>query len=246
MKKSLINKYLRKFGIELHGTGYMQSLQKSSFSEDAFDKQKEILGRNATVIFDIGANRGEVTLKYKSLFSSAAIYAFEPFSGSFGILQSRIQGLHNIHTFQKAISDSNGTFTFYVNKNIDTNSLLKSQKMGLNSDSEVRNISSIQVETITIDEFCVTNNIKEIDILKLDIQGGELAALKGAEKLLALKKIHLIYTEAYFKQQYEQQPLFFEIATFLQEHNYYLQDLYNPIYGKGSIAWCDAIFLPKV
>jgi len=244
MKKSVINKYLRKFGFELHGTGYLQSLQKGAFKEDAFETQKEILDNKASVIFDIGANRGEITLKYQSLFLSATLYAFEPFLDTFEILASRTKDFSNIHIFQKALSDKQETKIFYINNNVDTNSLLKPKKMGLSSDAAVRNISSVEVETSTIDEFCDKYNIKMIDILKLDIQGGELAALKGAEKMLKSKRIRLIYTEAYFREQYDMQPLFFDTACYLKQHDYNLQDLYNPIYGKGSLAWCDAIFLP--
>ena len=245
MKKLIVNKYLKAFGFELHGTGYMQSLRKSSFQDNAFDKQKEMITGRPSCVFDVGANRGDVALKYHSLFPSTAIYAFEPFITSFETLQSNVKGIPHIHCFQKALSDSKGVFKMYVNKNIYTNSLLKPQKMGLSSDNEVKNVSTLEVEATTIDDFCAANNIHEIDILKLDIQGGELAALKGANKLLASKKIELIYTEAYFKQQYENQPLFYEIAEYLKGYNYFLQDLYNPIYGKGSIAWCDAIFLPQ-
>jgi hypothetical protein len=79
----------------------------------------------------------------------------------------------------------------------------------------------------------------------MDIQGAELLALKGAIKLLEEKKIGLIYTETYFRRQYNNQPLFHEISKFLADYGYYIQDIYSPIYGKGSIAWCDAIFLPE-
>ena len=85
--------------------------------------------------------------------------------------------------------------------------------------------------------------ITHINILKLDIQGYELKALKGAEDLLRSKKIDLIYTEAYFIQQYHDQPLFPEIAMYLSKFGYQLQDIYNPIYGNDKIAWCDAIFM---
>lgn len=87
------------------------------------------------------------------------------------------------------------------------------------------------------------NNLNHIHILKLDIQGSELNALKGAEKLLIEKKIDLVYTEAYFVQQYVDQPLFPEIAMYLLNRGYQLQDIYNPIYGKGKLAWCDAVFV---
>ena len=79
--------------------------------------------------------------------------------------------------------------------------------------------------------------------MKLDIQGSELKALIGAEQSLKEKKIDFIYTEAYFIQQYENQPLFTEIVLFLSKFGYVIQDIYHPIYGKSKLAWCDVMFI---
>jgi hypothetical protein len=100
----------------------------------------------------------------------------------------------------------------------------------------------MEVEVCTIDEFCRNRCIDTIDILKLDIQGSELSALRGASGFLRDKRIKLIYTETYFKKQYENQPLFHDLSKFLEQYGYYLQDFYNPIYGKGDLVWCDVIF----
>jgi FkbM family methyltransferase len=243
MKKSFINQYCRKFGFEIHGTGFIQSLEKVSFKEDAFVKQQEIMGKNLSVIFDVGANVGDIALRYSELFSNAAIYAFEPFPDSFQALQNNIAGKSKITPYQKAIAAIAGEQTFFVNYNADTNSLLPSQKMGLSSDKQVANKGEIKVAVWTIDDFCKEKGIGFIDILKLDIQGGELAALNGAANMLAENKIGLIYTEAYFRQQYVDQPLFHDISKYLEQFGYFIQDIYSPIYGKGSLAWCDAIFL---
>lgn len=244
MNKTFINNITRKFGFEVHGNGFIQSVQKNSFKEDAFAKQKEILGANARLIFDIGANVGDISLRYAELFPGAKIYAFEPFGESYNILQQRVNENHKIKTIQKAIGETVSSMQFYVNNNADTNSLLQSKKMGLSSDSQVANKTSINVDVITLDSFCEQHQINTIDILKMDIQGAELSALKGAANMMAQKKIRLIYTETYFRQQYINQPLFQDIALWLQQYDYFVQDLYNPIYGNGSLAWCDAIFLP--
>ena len=45
MNKAFINNITRKMGFEVHGNGFIQSIRKSSFKEDAFRKQQEILGR---------------------------------------------------------------------------------------------------------------------------------------------------------------------------------------------------------
>jgi len=246
MNKNSINKILRKFGFEVHGTGYIQSVQKSSFKEDAFQKQVELLAGDAVTIFDAGANFGDTVLHYHQLYPQATIYAFEPFPSTYNGMIEKTKNISRLKPYQLALSDCTGKSVFYVNKNVDTNSLLPSQKMGLSSDREVEQQGAIDVALTTIDTFCLEQGITEIDILKLDIQGGELAALKGAAGMLSKRKIKLIYSETYFRAQYVDQPLFYDIAQLLGKYGYRLQDIYNPIYGKGSIAWCDVIFLPEI
>lgn len=245
MKKENINKFLSRFGFEVHGNGYIQSLKKTSFKEDAFEVQYKILSGEARFIFDVGANRGDTAIKYSTLFDQAKVYAFEPFPETFEKLLNNIKDYEKIVPGQYAIADKKGQAVLFSNFNEDTNSLLPSDKIGLSSDQQVKNKSSITVQTETIDSFCRNNNIQQIDILKMDIQGSELAALKGAVDLLEKRKIKLIYTETYFKQQYLGQPLFHDISSFLYSYGYVIQDIYSPIYGNGNLAWSDAIFIPK-
>ena len=60
--------------------------------------------------------------------------------------------------------------------------------------------------------------------------------------MLSKSAIDLIYTETYFVEQYEAQPLFHDILKLLFNYGYILQDIYNPIYGNRHIAWADVIF----
>ena len=244
--KQIINRYLKKFGVELHGTGYLQSLAKGEFKKDAFVVQKELTqAQPVKMIFDIGANRGDVIAKYLEYFSSAFFHAFEPFPGSFETLKARFENNASVQCHQLALANSAGVRQLYVNKNVDTNSLLKPQATGLSSDSQVENQSVLDIETTTLDLFCSREKIDRIDILKMDVQGGELGILQGAVNLLKENRIGVIYSETYFVEQYAEQPLFHEIAAFLHPFGYHLQDIYSPIYGKGSIAWADVIFIKK-
>ena len=194
MKKENINKFLSRFGFEVHGNGYIQSLKKTSFKEDAFEVQYKILSGEARFIFDVGANRGDTAIKYSTLFDQAKVYAFEPFPETYEKLLNNIKNYEKIVPGQFAIADKKGQAVLFSNFNEDTNSLLPSDKIGLSSDQQVKNKSSITVQTQTIDNFCLDKNIQQIDILKMDIQGSELAALKGSVDLLEKNKIKLIYT----------------------------------------------------
>jgi SAM-dependent methyltransferase/glycosyltransferase involved in cell wall biosynthesis len=104
--------------------------------------------------------------------------------------------------------------------------------------------NSHKVKQITIDSYCRENKISHIEILKMDIQGSELNALKGASSLLQDAKIDLIYLEVTFTEIYETQSNYFEIASFLHKKNYELFDFVYLVRGlDGKIYRGDAVFL---
>jgi hypothetical protein len=55
--------------------------------------------------------------------------------------------------------------------------------------------SRVAVRVIQLDGWLEDKNIQGVDFIKLDVEGGELAALKGAERLLARKPRPIILTE---------------------------------------------------
>ena len=57
-------------------------------------------------------------------------------------------------------------------------------------------------------------------MLWLDLQGAELQALKGGEHLLS--KVSVIITEVEFSELYENQPLYKEIKSWLEDHGFVL------------------------
>lgn len=245
MNKSTINKFINKFGLEIHGIGFMEKLRNLNPAKSAWLKQRNLVTTNNPVIFDVGANRGDTTSKYLELFPDAAIFAFEPFEPSYNIFKKIHKQNINVRLVPMGLSNEFGIAQLNVNKSIDTNSLLSSKKLGATSDYSCETIGTVNINLITIDDFCEKNRINEIDILKIDVQGSELNVLKGAKKMLSKNAIKLVYTESYFKQQYSEQPLFHEIASFLYEFGFTLQDIYDPYYNAESILWCDSIFILK-
>ena len=90
------------------------------------------------------------------------------------------------------------------------------------------------MQATTIDDYCRANGIERIDVRKLDIQGGELAALRGATQMLAEGRISLIYTEVLLGALYEGQPGAGEILSAMERHGYSVYGLYNFAYGADS------------
>jgi FkbM family methyltransferase len=215
--------------------------------EDAFSEQARLLAnQNVKVIFDIGAANGRTSEQYHQAFPNATIYSFEPFPDSFKALQSFAQDKPYIVPLNFAVSDQVATADFHVTALNDASSLFSPNMTGSSFDRHHVHKNTIQVKTTTIDAICAQYQIGQIDLLKLDTQGAELIALKGASKILGEKRIKLIYSEVQFIHLYKGAAQFFEINHFLDSVSLRLFNIYNLSHNqKGQLAWGDAIFIHK-
>ena len=243
--KNTLNKYLRRIGVELHGINYLKALSKGYFKSSEIDVIKRFYRDSKIVIYDVGANRGLMIEEYLKHFPLCNIHAFEAYPQYAETLNLQYEKFENVTINKFGISNTEDQLALNVNKSIDTSSFLSSQKTGLNSDSQVQTETIVRVPVTTLETYSKSNNHEKIHLLKLDIQGSELNALKGAEILLRENRIDFIFCETYFIQQYLMQPSFFDISNYLLSFGYVLQDIYNPIYGHGKMAWCDVLFVNK-
>jgi len=219
--------------------------RKTSKTGNAFNVQRLFFNRNdKLIIFDVGAYIGEVTKIYREIFPNSTIYCFEPFPDSFQKLE-RLSVNKFIRPHQIAVSDDFNKTKLYVNADITCNSFFPRPRNGTKYYSrKAENLGEIEVETTTIDNFCNKENIAKIDILKLDVEGAEKKALKGASDKLLKHAISLIYTEVMFTTHYEGGCMFHELAGFLEQYSYTLLNFYNLKKAKnGQLRWGNAIFL---
>jgi FkbM family methyltransferase len=167
-------------------------IDRSVLINGCYDKPLHLLlehkVRQGMTIFDIGANIGEVSLHLASLTGSYGnVISFEPNKNCIERLNKNI-AINNfndvIKVEQIALSDKKGIASFsYADINI--------QNQGMGSlinfpDDVLRIIDDVIVDTL--DNYVLNNSINKIDLIKIDIQGGEIAFLNGA--LLSIKKFH--------------------------------------------------------
>jgi FkbM family methyltransferase len=161
-----------------------RSLRSKNFAEH-IRKQDDFyirtLGKNNSLMFDIGANLGDHTHVFNRL--SSRVITVEPDARNCSILKKRFPG-RNIVIVQKAISDSIGIATFHVeaagsayntlsNKWVD---VLENQDRS-RYDASTKFGEHVSVETTTLDAL-ITKYGKP-DFIKIDVEGHELAAVKG-------------------------------------------------------------------
>lgn len=192
-----------------------KGIPRDSFWSDPFWAQRRLIGgldRAEISILDVGANKGQTARKYRSEFPAAEFYCFEPFPDSIAELQNQFSDDRKIHIVPKAVGRERGVATFFVTELDTTNSLsLRPATDGRYYPKSAGPKETIEIEVIDIDGFLKENNVSMIDIMKLDIQGGELEAMRGAESLLKAGSVSLIFTEIMFIPHFERSPLFHEI-----------------------------------
>jgi len=133
--------------------------------------------KKGDVVVDIGANIGYYTLLFAKLVGEQGkVFAFEPESNNFALLQKnlKINGYENVIIIKKAVSDISGKRKLYLNeKNLGQHTTI----------APTNNGHAVEVDSIRLDDFFEKSQQK-IDFIKIDIEGGEINALKGMSKIL--------------------------------------------------------------
>jgi len=124
---------------------------------------------------DIGANYGWFTLISSNIVERTGhVYAFEPDPNLMEILKDNVKlnNLKNVSFLPLAVSNKSGNAKLSLNTSYPTRNRVDSKTLFENT---------IDVDTISIDEFCEQNNVK-VDFIKMDIEGSEVKALEGMKK----------------------------------------------------------------
>ncbi|MEX2287043.1 MAG: FkbM family methyltransferase [Planctomycetaceae bacterium] len=219
-----------------------------AFPSDPFEAQCRLmsgLAKSDITIFDVGANKGQTAANYRRRFPAAEIYCFEPFPESVATLQAAFSNDEHTHVVPKAVAEKSGTATFYVTKFDATHSLLPRFTSGRRYYPEWAGPKeTIDIEAIALDDFIGDKRISTVDILKMDVQSGELLVLRGAQSLLRTAGVSLIYTEIMFVPHYEGSPLFHEMTSYLSGFGFSLFQIYNlHTAPNGQLRFGEAIFV---
>ena len=205
-------------------------------------------GKNKNLIFiDIGANKGQGVLVIKNLvkkfkLNRYLIYAFEPIKENFIELNKFKNNV--IKIFPIGISDSEGDFDIYHAKN--------SQWHSINNNDNWKKQGGRKeiIKLMQLDRVLPVNKLTGELIVKIDIEGHEMAALRGMKEHLNSKDLRVIIIEVGFNPEDKQHTYFNKISNYLFDFGFrccYVLDMSSyahPDWGNHfSIGCANAIFL---
>ena len=181
---------------------------------------RRFLGVPVNEIVDGGANVGGTALRLVRYFKEATIHAFEPVSTTFHRLEERTKMHPQILRRQLALGEQEMDLTITVAHESELNSLLNTSNPSEAADCET-------VHVVCLDQYAKTQRLQKIDLLKLDLEGYELLALRGACELLKNGSIRAVYAECGFLGPDRYKSSFGEMNEFLHTYGFIFSGFYQ-------------------
>lgn len=195
-------------------------------------------------IIDGGAHHGAFSRQLAAHYPNATIHAFEPTPATYQALLENVARLPNVRAHRLALGAATSQAMFYANASPLTNSLRP------NADANdryfgalVTPVDSYRVDVVSLEAFCSTESCQRIDIMKLDLQGHELEALKGLGALL--EGVQILLLEVQFVPLYEHAPMFSEVEQYLRRRGMAFYQFYELVRAPsdGRLLYGDAMFV---
>lgn len=139
-------------------------------------------------ILDVGANVGQSAERFLMEFPDALIYCFEPGDEAFALLSRKYGHLGRVRCLDIALADFEGDGSVMVGETSDLTRLVRDP-------GSRPPVGARTVPVTTVDAYCASSGIARINYLKVDTEGGDLAVIEGADRMIGLGAIDLIEVE---------------------------------------------------
>lgn len=173
------------------------------------------LAENSSCIFDVGSNTGIYALSASAINKTASIVAFEPVESIFDLLSLNV-GINEstITCVKKALSSESGTVSVYNTPNKhDYIVSLERDRLKDTPNSEL-----VTLEKTSFASFVDEHGIKQVDLIKIDVEYHEFEVLKGMkDKLYSMRPDMLI--------EIVEEDLASKINSLLENLNYLFFDI---------------------
>lgn len=204
------------FMITLRASGFRFIVRSAMdawiIKETCLDREYETLSlpiQDGWTVVDIGASLGDFALLAASGHPNTVVYAYEPFPGSFELLERniRLNRADNVRTLPHAVGSREGSCT------LDTSA---EPVMAGRFRATATERRSVEVQGTTLDRIFADLGLTRCDYLKIDCEGGEFDILfsTSAATLDRIDRVCLEYHDGYTPYSHHDLELFFRERGF--------------------------------
>ena len=207
----------------------------------ASTEHRRVLCDHLRTAVDIGANRGQFSLAVRQWVPKARVIAFEPLPDPAATFRKVFRGDSKVMLYQAAIGPIAGEAIIHVSEADDSSSLLPISPW---QPKLFPGTSEVRTETVRVGrlfDFILAKDVVSPALLKLDVQGYELDALRGCMELL--QAFDIILVECSFMELYVGQAFAHQVIEFLNMQGFMLRSVYNLEYNRrGEAIQGDFVF----
>lgn len=204
-----------------------------------------VLSPKLITIIDIGANKGQFALACREWAPNARIVSFEPLEGPSKIFKALFSDDGNVCLNEVAIGPQFQRSVMHVSAHDDSSSLLPIGENQIELYPGTEEKGTIEINIGPLSSYLMLEDIKSPAMLKLDVQGFEMDALKGCESMI--EKFDYIYCECSFIELYSGQKLAHEVIAWLHQHHFNFVGILNTSYDRsGQAIQADFLFKQEI
>ena len=191
----------------------------------SFAKHRSQLIHDASIstVWDVGAHVGQYGARLIHNGYLGRIVSVEPSGPAFAELSRRASRHPRWTAVELAVSETTGPVTLNLSANGQSSSLLPMKRLHVSAEPSSKYVGTQVVQSTTLDRLQTTLTMSPPFFLKLDLQGGELAALHGATAILA--QTSACEVELSLVELYEGQSAWQEVVAFLAAEGFALCDV---------------------
>jgi len=167
------------YGYQIENNIYWEGLY-GKYEKTSLKIWSEI-SKKSNIVFDIGANTGIFALVAQTVNPNAEVYAFEPIERVYNklVLNNKINNF-DIKCYKLALSETNGQIKVF-DQPLTHETTVSLERNVLES---AENSQLVEIEKINLKSFIEMNQLRKIDLIKMDVEYHEYSVLKGMEEYL--------------------------------------------------------------
>lgn len=203
--------------------------------------------QGVTTVLDIGANRGQFGAALRRARYAGRIVSVEPLGDAYARLVEASGADPQWTAERAAVSDRPGEITINVSDNLVSSSVLPILERSVAAAPSTRYVRSEQVPATTVDDLVARHGIvPEQALLKIDVQGYEIAVLDGAAD--TLEHFAAVRTEMSLVALYEGQTLLPDMIEYLGKRGFELWDIEPGFVEPGTrrLLQVDGVFFRRM